>query len=417
MEENKKVKEEKKENNNNKAQNKKTIIIVAIIISAIVIIGIICSIVVIFIGLKAFNKGTQVDLSTADKYYDPENPFEDEGKYYRKTELMDGNAGITAFEGLLPDGWDATIESNWNVVSSVCPGLETVTITSPDGKASIVIDSQQAFAENSQYAEGVNYDYYTTYLHYMDADTFVQYYMDSAYPGATLEKDLEDDSNTLQQANDYTEILADELKQSSTWINSGNYGLTYTVNSIPATMSKRQYKLSDGYLEGSCVVVGVDSNMNSVYVGGHNTRNWLIPYSIVFKADDKETFDKYYEDYEFIIANSNFTTDYYAIVEYVSSSITNSYAQYYNAKSQAALQAMNNYIDSNYSSTSSQSTNDKVMEMWDDVIKEEDSYKTLDGTTVKTSIHNDTVAQNGDTFYVGTKAGIPNGFTELDKSY
>ena len=137
----------------------------------------------------------------------------------------------------------------------------------------------------------------------------------------------------------------------------------------------------------------------------------------MFKANSKDDFDKYYDDYSFIVSNSNFTRDYYAMVEYVSSSITNSYAQYYNAKSQAALQAMNNYIDSNYSSTSSSTTNEKVMEMWDDYINEVDSYKTLDGTTLKTSMYNDTVAQNGDSYYVGSKAGIPYGYTELEKSY
>ena len=408
--------EEKDNSKEIKKINKK--IIIGIILGVVVIVLVVVA--AYFMGKMSIDTtdNWQYNPETDDRYYNPDdNSINGDGKYYNKTSLMDGKAGITAFEGLLPEGWTATIESNWDVVSSVCPGLESVTLTSPDGKASIIMDSQQAFAENSQYAEGINYDYYTTYLHYMDADTFVQYYMDSTYPGATLEKDLEDDADILQQASDYTEILAEELKQSSSWINSGNYGLTYTVSSIPATMSKRQYKVSDGYLEGSCVIVGVDLNMNSMYVGANNTRNWLIPYSIVYKADTKETFDEYYEDYEFIVANSNFTTDYYAIVEYVSSCITNSYAQYYNAKSQAALQAVNNYIDSNYSSTSSESTNEKVMEMWDDVIKEVDNYKTLDGTDIKTYIHNDTVAQNGDTFYVGSKAGIPSGFTELSKTY
>ena len=105
------------------------------------------------------------------------------------------------------------------------------------------------------------------------------------------------------------------------------------------------------------------------------------------------------------------------MVEYVSSAIVNSVSSYYAAKSQAGLDAMNNYIDSNYSSSSSQSTNDKVMEMWDDVIKEVDSYRAEDGTQIKTSIMNDTIAQNGDSFYVGSKAGIPLGYNELAKSY
>ena len=36
---------------------------------------------------------------------------------------------------------------------------------------------------------------------------------------------------------------------------------------------------------------------------------------------------------------------------------------------------------------------------------------------LKTSIMNDTVAQNGNEIYVGNKAGIPLGFNEVTKSY
>ena len=102
------------------------------------------------------------------------------------------------------------------------------------------------------------------------------------------------------------------------------------------------------YLEASCVIVAGDSILESQYVAASKSRAWDIPYSIIYYADDKEAFDEYYEDYNFIVANSSFTTDFYAMVEYVSSAIVNSYSSYYAAKSQAGLDAMNNYIDSNY---------------------------------------------------------------------
>lgn len=56
----------------------------------------------------------------------------------------------------MPEGWIANIQSNWNIVNYNVPGLETVTIMSPDGKVSIIIDSNQALAENPQYAEETN---------------------------------------------------------------------------------------------------------------------------------------------------------------------------------------------------------------------------------------------------------------------
>ena len=407
---------------------KKLLITLGILIGAILIIG------VFFLGRLSNQEDEEYvyNPETDDRYWNPEEGTfvkskttdstdrkkSGKGKIYNKVSLNDTQAGIVAFEGLLPDGWMANIESNWNVVSSTCPGFEEVTIESPDGKATIVMDSQQAYVENAQYAEGVNYDYYTTYLHYMDADTFVQYYIDQTYgENATLIKDFEDDSDILEQANECTQILVDYDTQSSSWINSGNYGVQYSVTAVPATMSRRQYQIGEQCLEASCVIMASDTSLSSKYVATNNSRNWNVTYSIVFMADDKETFDKYYDDYNFIVANSQFTTDYYAMAEYVGSAITNSYASYYAAKSQAGLEAMNNYIDSNYSSTTSESTNEKVMQMWDDVINEVDSYQTLEGDTIKTSMYNDTVAQDGDSFYVGSRTEIPSGYTELSKSY
>lgn len=340
-----------------------------------------------------------------------------QGKIYNKVSLTDQQAGIVAFEGIIPEGWYSSIQSNWNVVSYMCPGLESVTLTSPDGRATIVIDSQQVYTADSKYSEGINYDYYTTYYHYMDADTFVQTFMDQSYSGSTLIQDLADEPDILQNADAYIQAEVSKAMQENSWINSSGYGIEYSLTAIPSTMSKRQYQYGNEYMECSCVIVGADSVMNSTIVGSQTSRIWIIPYSIVFMAEDKEAFDEYYDDYSFIVANSNFTRDYYAIVEYVSSKIVNTYSSYYAAKSQAGLDAMNEYINSNYSSTSSASTQDKVREMWDDYIKDVDSYKTLDGSTVKTSIFNDVVAQNGDSYYVGSKAGIPYGYEELAKGY
>ena len=148
---------------------KKLLITLGILIGAILIIG------VFFLGRLSNQEDEEYvyNPETDDRYWNPEEGTfvkskttdstdrkkSGKGKIYNKVSLNDTQAGIVAFEGLLPDGWMANIESNWNVVSSTCPGFEEVTIESPDGKATIVMDSQQAYVENAQYAEGVNYDY------------------------------------------------------------------------------------------------------------------------------------------------------------------------------------------------------------------------------------------------------------------
>jgi len=340
-----------------------------------------------------------------------------EGTYYNQVNLVDTQANVVAFTGLIPEGWQASIQSNWQVVSPDYPGLEEVTIISPDGKASIVIDSQQQYAETSDsfIPEGVNYEYYTTYLHYMDADTFVQYFMDNTYSNSELIKDLEDNADTLNQARQLQQAKIEKSNR-DLQVAVGTTGMTFNLTGADPTMSRRQYKVGNAYLEGSCVIIPITSTIYSQYYTLTNTY-WQIPYSIVYYAEDKETFDKYYDDYNFIVANSQFTTDYYAMIEYVSSYIANIKSSQAAAKAQASLDATNSYIDSNYSSTSSSSTNERVMNMWDDVIKEVDEYVTEDGGRVKTSMYNDVVAQDGDKFFVGSSTSdIPAGFTELTKA-
>ena len=391
--------------------NIKTIAIIAAIV--VVLIGVFC------LGrMSNNNSGDLGGEASGEKQtiFGKKEPVI-EGKYYNVVNLVDPQANVTAFTGIIPEGWEASIQSNWQVISPDYPIMEEVTILSPDGKASIVIDSQQQYAETSDpyMQEGVNYEYYTTYLHYMDADTFVQYYMDNAYGLSTLMKDLEDDQEVLSQAQQLQQMKM-EIAKENYRIAVGTTGVAYNVTGAYPTMSKRQYEVGNAYLEASCVIIPITSSLGTQLYTITNTY-WEIPYSIVFYAEDKETFDKYYDEYNFIVANSYFTTDYYAMVEYVSSYITSIKSSQAAAKSQASLDAMNSYIDSNYSSTSSASTNEKVMEMWDDYINEVDQYNTLDGGTIKTSMYNDVVAQDGDKIFVGSSTSdIPYGYTQLEKT-
>ena len=340
------------------------------------------------------------------------------GTYYNPISLVDYQSNVEVFKGLAPEGWTGSVSSNYQVISPDYPVLESVTLTSPDGKATIYIDSQQQYCESSSMGEGVSEEYYTTYLHYMDADEFIQYFMDYAHPGSTLTKTLENDEELLNQAKQYQQLKVEKSKSNFQSILGSSYG-SYSYNVTPGTttMSRKQYQTPNSYLEGSCVIIPITTTLSSQYYSLTNNY-WEIPYSIVFEAVDKEAFDKYYDDYNFIIANSQFTPDCYALIEYVSSCIQNVKSAQAAAKSQASLNAMNDYIDSNYSSTSSESTNEKVMGMWDDYINEVDSYNTLDGGTIKTSMYNDIVAQDGDKIFVGSSTSdIPAGFTQLEKSY
>ena len=345
-----------------------------------------------------------------------DNGKENKGRLYNIISLND--KGVSMFQGIVPEGWNASIKSE-NIVNSSYPFVETVTITNPENTARITILSQHSYTENTKFNEGVNYDYYTTYLHQMNASEYLDFFMSSVYKGSTFVKENEVDSKILEQLALLHNMKVEQGKQDAKLLGSQTYNVDITVDGVSYTSARREYQNGLNYYEASTSVSAIGTKLKaylSAYLDSYAVQ-WYMPYIIIYEGETEEAFDDYYDDYQFIIANSNFTLDYYRMVEYVSSAIVNAYTSYYNAKSQAALDAMNSYIDSNYSSTSSQSTNDKVMEMWDDVIKEVDSYKLEDGSTLKTSIFNETVAQNGNEIYIGTKAGIPNGFQEVGKGY
>ena len=341
------------------------------------------------------------------------------GTMYYRISLNDTVNGVGVFETILPEGWRYAIESRWDVVSSSVPGLETVMLSSPDARASILIRSQEGYVENKKYNEGINKDYYTTYLHYMDASSYLEYYVNSHYQGASYLKDMEIDDNILNQLKELNNIKLEIGKRDAQTINSVTPDAQVSISDHGVSSAKKQYQYGSNVIEISSSVSSLQTNLVSKLSPLLNSEaiDWLIPYTIVFQAEDEEAFQQYYDTYNFIIANSHFTTNYYAMVEYVSSYIVNLVTSIYAERAKAALEATNQYIDSHYSSTSSQSTNDKIMEMWDDVIKEEDKYQLEDGSYLKTSIFNDVVAQNGDEIYIGDKAGVPIGFDILDKKY
>ena len=342
-----------------------------------------------------------------------------EGNIYNIVTLKDTVANVDAFTAIIPKGWKADIESNWNIVNSTYPGLEKVTITNKDATARITILSQTSYTENNKFNEGENKDYYTTYLHSMDASTYLDYYMSNNYSGAKIVKNNNVKEEIANEIKAYNEIRLAQAKKDAETLQAGNYGVYISVLDAGTSSSRKEYELGLNYIEAQTAIASITTNLESSLSSLLNSSatQWTIPYLIIYEGETKEEYDKYYDVYNFIVANASFTKDYYQLVEYVSSKIVNMYTSMYAAKSKAALDATNEYIDSNYSSTSASSTNDKVMEMWDDVINEVDKYTLEDGTTLKTSIMNDTVAQNGNEIYIGSKAGIPYGFDEVKKGY
>ena len=337
-----------------------------------------------------------------------------QGSYFQRYLLMDPQLGVNVFNAFLPDGWTGSVSSNWNVICSDFPGLEEITLMSPDGQATITIDSGQSFTQNDfSGKQGPDLSTYTTYANYMDAAAYTDMFM-SNYPAAQVTADLSDDPQSLSDLFQYRDFIVAKGQQTMDTVSAGGtIGAQITISPLDCTFCKRQYVADGICMETTCPIVAFQQTFENAYLTDVYV-HWRLPYSIVYRAVSKEAFDAHYDEYRMIIANSSFTPDYYAAEEYVATCIGNNLLEAQNAANQAA----GSYSSSGYESSYGDSTNDKVMQMWDDVINEVDSYNTLDGGTIKTSMYNDVVAQDGDSYFVGSSTSdIPYGYTELSKSY
>ena len=358
------------------------------------------------------------------------------GRFYKKISLVDTSINAPVFAGLIPQNWQADVKSNWKIISTNYPVLELVYAVSDDKKAEILIFSPQAYIEDKTHQEKINFQNYTSLMPYHTAEQYLKKTLLKAQltnPQAI--KTFPPETNTIKMLNKLTSDKINRDKRLSDFIEQelrklGRQRPFHTeYYPISPSACRKQYKCGNKYIEGSCVISAYKSISKSpdVKVGrrtypgpSSELTYWEIPYTILFIAKDKASFDKYYKDYDFITANSQFTPQFYYAVQKASEYITYKVAEAGAKSSQASLEAFRSTVMNNYSSSTNgeaMSTNEKVMAMWDDYIKDEDSYRTSDGRTVKTSMFNETVAQDGDTFYVGKRSDIPSGFTELKKAY
>lgn len=175
------------------------------------------------------------------------------------------------------------------------------------------------------------------------------------------------------------------------------------AEAVDATVCRRQYQVGDGRVE----TMVADYAFNQIIEGylRQEYLHWFVPYSIVFAAQSEQAFETYHDTYETIIANSFFTPQYFSAESYVSSVRA--------AKAMEAKNAASQFSSSGYESPDANSNSRSVAEQWDDVIREVDTYQTLDGNYVQVSTGSDVVAQDGDQFYVGPSNSVPPGFTQL----
>ncbi len=323
-----------------------------------------------------------------------------QGKVYQRIGLIDQQIGAVAFEGIIPEGWTAETHGNWGLINPM-PGQEITVFTSPDGKASVQIASEQTYEQASDRGYGADLSDFITFAPYMNASSYID------FSNAEFLRDMEIPTAHQQAIDNYTQQFY------SGGINTARAYSRYVITPMGAegTVARRQYRIGNGYAEYGCAVSAYQYGYTKVFLNITETW-WNVVNTVSFTATDREAFDKYYSDYEMIVANGYFTGAFYSANAYVIKQIMNMVINY--RTEQAIAEAAGSYSSSGTQITSSDmDTQDKVMQAWDDYIKDEDRYTTTDGNTVITSMFNETVAQDGNNFYVGSRTGIPYGYTEL----
>ena len=73
---------------------------------------------------------------------------------------------------MLPRGWTAQLQTNWNFISTINPCVATASFVSPDGQAEMIIQTSQDYLECldatglTQRRDGIDMTTYITYLRY-----------------------------------------------------------------------------------------------------------------------------------------------------------------------------------------------------------------------------------------------------------
>ncbi len=330
------------------------------------------------------------------------------GSVYKRIALTDQQAGVVAYEGIIPEGWTAQIQSNWMNINHYA-GQENVIFTSPDGKAAVQIASPQAYTQSNTRDEGIVISEFSHYLHYMNAEQYIEAYVQSNYPDAAFLKNGEIPENQKQAISDFA------AQQGQYFVLDGQaFGFGMSLVGTEGTIARRQYQNGTEYAEYYCAIPAFEYTYQITAMFPIDNIEWTTLNTVAFVAADREAFDKYYSDYEMIAANGYFTAAFFSANTYVMNKLAEMMLDA--KKETSGYDWAGTYSSSGIEVNSSDmDTQDRVMQAWDDVIKEQDRYKTDEGNTIITSMFNETVAQDGDRFYVGNRTGIPDGFTELPK--
>lgn len=314
--------------------------------------------------------------------------------------ILRDSLGIDSVSTWLPDGWTYEVTSYTTICESY-PIQSFISLVAPDGTYGITMQTPMGYAESIEYptqiTEGTHTPddksheilSYRTFLHARNASEYIDYFLaernlqfDGFYD---MPIDHEAEEKLINETNDYMYYQLDIL-QKSTEIELSNSSMSADI--YPAGMDasiaiKRGPIVGGGFIEARCVAnqytIRRDAHLNDNLLGLVFTTDdtyWRQFGTVVYWANSEEIFNENYDVCNFIINNTATTRMYQAaqeeILRTIIPQIIAGNIELYNYAADTIRSVADNYS----------STNDRVAQMWDDYILEQDRYSLSDGTEV-----------------------------------
>ena len=325
-----------------------------------------------------------------------------DGMYYTLETLTDRTTGARTANVLVPYGWTADLSVDWDTIDITAPGVATVRLLSPDGKAAILITSNyqycNEFTNSTQKNEGPDLNQYITRLHYRNASEVQSLFLQGAGNAVQVTSYTLPDA-FLRMVQDAAQAKLDNITSSAIML------------ACEGTAADTLYRINDHYTEYITMVTAAAVRTGS----SHAVTTmiiWNLPCSWEFHTDSRETHDRYRDVFLTVIANSCFTEEFLYLNRKYGDQIADLVSRNLLSQAQSYLQSQSGAWISDYEKSSGYDS-DRLTGGWSDVIKDQNEYTTLEGETVKISTAVDTVYQNGDQFYLGPEGQSPLGWTRL----
>ena len=324
--------------------------------------------------------------------------------YYTLQNLYEPKYGIKTAQALVPYGWSASVSVQWGLCSTMYPAIAVVKMVSPGADAIIEITSPFAYmqmARNGAWIpEGTYLDFYNVFLNYRNANQYNNYILGvMGYKGTEIYSDKPS-----------YEFQLDLNGQANTYLAALSYPNGVEGLRCEGTYEKTSYFITEGNayeVEISSAVIMAD-----ILNGANETIQWTVPYTAAFTAFSEEAYGNYHELFDNVTANTYFSNEFIYVVQRNAQYLNDMMREYLMEKVFSPSSGDIRGWDAEYVETDQ----DRFVNEWCDVIKEQDEYVTGDGNTIKIPTKYDTVYQNGDTIYMGPDTDLGVDWTQLNKS-